>query len=193
MGKALRQYHWQHIDLLVILQVWKAFDLRDYEEVAVKIHQLNSQWSEGKKQNYMKHASREYSIHREMVHPRVVRLYDVFEIDNGSFATVLEFCKGEDKLQPYITPKLIGLGFNLYSSVVCITGTDLDYILKTQRSVQEREARAILIQILSGLRYLNTPSGEGIKRRQGIIHYDLKPGNILFDEHGNVKITDFGL
>jgi len=65
--------------------------------VAVKIHQLNSSWTEEKKHNYMKHATREYAIHREMVHPRVVRLFDVFEIDSSSFATVLEYCKGKYK------------------------------------------------------------------------------------------------
>lgn len=63
-------------------------------QAAVKIHQLNSSWTEEKKLNYMKHATREYAIHREMVHPRVVRLFDVFEIDSSSFATVLEYCKG---------------------------------------------------------------------------------------------------
>ena len=42
------------------------------------------------------------------------------------------------------------------------------------------------MQIFAGLAYLADP-----KRR--VIHYDLKPGNILFDKHGEVKITDFGL
>ena len=46
----------------------------------------------------------------------------------------------------------------------------------------EKEARAIASQIFDGLAYLNGPS-----RR--IIHYDLKPANILFNQLGEVKIT----
>lgn len=66
------------------------------------------------------------------------------------------------------------------------TGDDLDARLKAQGCISEREARAILAQVFNGLAYMST----GQKR---IIHYDLKPGNILFDDAGRVKITDFGL
>ena len=44
--------------------VWQALDLEAMQEVAVKVHQLNSSWSEAKKVNFVKHALREYRIHR---------------------------------------------------------------------------------------------------------------------------------
>lgn len=84
-------------------EVWKALDLLDLKEVAVKIHQLNPAWTEERKQSYIKHVTREYTIHREMKHPRVVQLFDVFEIDVNSFATVLEYCKGIDLDEKYVS------------------------------------------------------------------------------------------
>ena len=143
--------------------LFECYNITDYAYCSVKIHQLDPRWSEAKKDNYTKHVSREYEIHRNVRHPRIVSLYDVFEIDSDSFATVLE----------------------------CCDGTDLDTILKEQSLLPERSARAMLLQILSGMRYLSSSSADGT--RQGIIHYDLKPGNILFDEFGDAKITDFGL
>ena len=40
--------------------------------------------------------TREYTIQQDLMHPRVVQLYEVFEIDDNSFATVLEYCRGTD-------------------------------------------------------------------------------------------------
>ncbi|XP_031287079.1 serine/threonine-protein kinase TOUSLED isoform X1 [Pistacia vera] len=140
-------------------EVYKqAYDLVEHRYVACKLHGLNAQWSEDKKQSYIRHAIREYNIHKTLVHHHIVRLWDTFEIDQNTFCTVLEYCSGKD----------------------------LDAVLKATPVLPEREARIIIVQIFQGLIYLN-------KRAQKIIHYDLKPGNVLFDEFGVAKVTDFGL
>ncbi|KAF4371045.1 hypothetical protein G4B88_002974 [Cannabis sativa] len=136
----------------------QAYDLVEHRYVACKLHGLNAQWSEDKKQSYIRHAIREYNIHKTLVHRHIVRLWDIFEIDQNTFCTVLEYCSGKD----------------------------LDAVLKATPVLPEREARIIIVQIFQGLVYLN-------KRTQKIIHYDLKPGNVLFDELGVAKVTDFGL
>lgn len=74
----------------------QAFDLVEMREVAVKFHQLNSTWNEFKRSSYVRHAMREYNIHKELKHPHIVLLYDLYEIDVNSFATVLEMCEGGD-------------------------------------------------------------------------------------------------
>uniref|UniRef100_A0A8D3D6T7 non-specific serine/threonine protein kinase n=1 Tax=Scophthalmus maximus TaxID=52904 RepID=A0A8D3D6T7_SCOMX len=142
-------------------EVYKAFDLFEQRYAAVKIHQLNKNWREEKKENYHKHACREYRIHKQLDHPRIVKLYDYFSLDTDTFCTVLEFCEGND----------------------------LDFYLKQNKLMSEKEARSIVMQIVSALRYLN-------EIKPPIIHYDLKPGNILLVDGtacGEIKITDFGL
>ena len=74
----------------------QAYDLETMREVAVKIHQLNSSWHESKKASYVRHAVREYNIHKSLRHARIVALLDIFEIDVNTFATVLELCRGKD-------------------------------------------------------------------------------------------------
>ena len=51
----------------------QALDLSSLREVACKILQLNTQWSEAKKASYVKHAVREYHIHHKLHHPRQAR------------------------------------------------------------------------------------------------------------------------
>ncbi|CAF1412665.1 unnamed protein product [Adineta steineri] len=143
-------------------EVHKAFCLKEQRYVAVKVHQLNKEWKEEKKANYIKHALRECDILKTLDHPRIVRLFDVFEIDTDSFCTVLEY----------------------------IEGNDIDFFLKQHKYIPEKEARSVVMQTVSALRYLNN----GIK--PPVIHFDLKPANILLGtgtSSGEIKITDFGL
>jgi tousled-like kinase len=77
-------------------EVYKGFDLEMCREVAIKIHHFDNNWSEHIKDNYIKHATRENEIHKELIHRRIVRQFDTVEIDHNSFATIQELCSGPD-------------------------------------------------------------------------------------------------
>ena len=160
-GLGLLSKRYQMLNLLGkggFSEVFKCYDLQDMCFVACKVHQLNPHWSDVKKQSYVKHAVREYEIHKGLHHPNIVGLLDIIEIDNASFATILDLCEGPD----------------------------LDSILREQGTLPEKEAKSIIAQVFRALVHLNQP-------RHKIIHYDLKPANVLFDSLGMVKVTDFGL
>lgn len=65
-----------------------------------------------------------------------------------------------------------------------VNGQALDDILKVQGRLPEQEAAKIILQVLEGL---------GAAHELGIMHRDLKPGNIMITKRGFVKLMDFGI
>ena len=51
-------------------------------------------------------------------------------------------------------------------------GNDLDFYLKQNKHIPEKEAKSIIVQTVSALKYLN-------EINPPVIHYDLKPGNLF--------------
>jgi serine/threonine protein kinase/WD40 repeat protein len=65
-----------------------------------------------------------------------------------------------------------------------VDGKDLANIVKEHGPLPVRQAVECVLQAAQGLRYAH---------EQGIVHRDIKPGNLLLDRKGTVKILDMGL
>lgn len=73
---------------------------------------------------------------------------------------------------------------NLYLIIEFIHGVNLSDFIRKYHPVPPEMILFISREILNGLAYAHS---------RGVIHRDMKPGNIMISDDGVVKITDFGL
>jgi len=79
----------------------------------------------------------------------------------------------------------VGQAFNrYYIAMELVTGQSLESVMAERGAIPEDELLPIVVQVTEGLQ---------AAYQAGLIHRDIKPGNILLDGLGMAKIVDFGL
>jgi serine/threonine-protein kinase len=75
-------------------------------------------------------------------------------------------------------------GRAIYFVMKFLRGKPLSNVLAARGTLPPAEIRQILVQVARALAYAH---------KSGIVHRDIKPDNIMFDEHGQAVVTDFGI
>ncbi|HEX4484483.1 MAG TPA: Stk1 family PASTA domain-containing Ser/Thr kinase [Solirubrobacteraceae bacterium] len=71
-----------------------------------------------------------------------------------------------------------------YIAMEYVAGRSLKTLVREQGPLDPAQAIDIVIQILRAARFAH---------RRGVIHRDLKPHNVIIDEEGRARVTDFGI
>src|SRR3954454_17919484 len=72
----------------------------------------------------------------------------------------------------------------IYFVMKYLRGSSLSSVLGIRKKLRPPEIRRLLLEAGSGL---------GYAAQRGIVHRDIKPDNIMFDEFGQSLLTDFGI
>jgi len=99
----------------------------------------------------------------KMAHPTIVRIFDAGE-------EAVRTPEGEERLVPFIVMEHVD-------------GRLLRDII-AEGAVSQAQAAKVIEQVLIALEY---------SHRAGVIHRDIKPGNIMVTRSGQVKVMDFGI
>jgi len=75
-------------------------------------------------------------------------------------------------------------GGTYYIAMEFLDGRSLDSIVREEAPLTPERAIDITEQVLRAARFAH---------RRGVVHRDLKPHNVILDDEGRVKVTDFGI
>ncbi|KAG8512115.1 Mitogen-activated protein kinase 13 [Galemys pyrenaicus] len=175
--------------------VCSAIDKRSGEKVAIK--KLSRPFQS---EIFAKRAYRELLLLKHMQHENVGWVWGLLlgRLEGGGPPGVLEMTQkrdGREAAPPSLmtSPQVIGLldvftpatslrNFHDFYLVMPFMQTDLQKIMGMEFS--EEKIQYLVYQMLKGLKYIHSA---------GVIHRDLKPGNLAVNEDCELKILDFGL
>ena len=144
--------------------VYRAFCKKMHKYVALKM--INKCENEKEKQEQLKNVTREYEIMKKVDgHPNLEKIYGYFE-----------------GISPLEKKPCYFFIFEF------IEGENLDNLMKRYKKNNMFIDQNLIIKIFSGVE-----AGLYYLHKQGIIHRDISPDNIMKDNNSNIKITDFGL
>src|SRR5918997_1517884 len=142
--------------------VWRAHDLRLDRTVALKELLMQPGLAEVDAQTASARAMREGRIAARLQHPHAICVYDV-ALDTGSSGA-------GDREVPWLVMEYL-------------PSRSLAAVLDEQGTLAPYEAARVGRQVATAL---------AAAHEAGIVHRDVKPGNVLLSQDGTVKITDFG-
>jgi eukaryotic-like serine/threonine-protein kinase len=93
----------------------------------------------------------------------------VAQLSHPNIVTVID--RGEENGQQYIVFE-------------CVEGEDLKHLIQREGALPVRDALVLGLQMARAL---------GFAHDRGLIHRDVKPQNVLLNEDGQAKMTDFGI
>ena len=107
--------------------------------------------------------------------------------DPESFERLRSEARAAGKLNHPHVAQVYALNFSNgqpYLVMELVTGQDFAQKLEQEQRIDERTALHMALDVADGLSALN---------REGLVHGDIKPANIVLNREGNAKLVDFGL
>ncbi|NXU22161.1 STK11 kinase, partial [Thalassarche chlororhynchos] len=118
---------------------------------------------------------KEIQLLRRLRHKNVIQLVDVL------------YNEEKQKIYPFLTQLLISFLNSAFTYMVmeyCVCGMQEMLDSVPEKRFPVFQAHGYFCQLIDGLEYLHS---------QGIVHKDIKPGNLLLTTNGTLKISDLGV